>query len=174
MKSLSCPLWLSGPRDLQQHHFALPSFHFSFDKVDETIIFVIGQSSRNVRVGAFLQVDSLGWGSKPVVKHAQECSPPLSLSLVCDYELPKMDWVSRWTVWVLYHCGKKSFQEKGKLLTEQSLEFCGLFSGELLIFVFCTCLGCVLAHTIFLHLSVGNHTCIFLHYKRYLMCIYHN
>lgn len=80
MKSLSCPLWLSGPCDLQQHHFALPSFHFSFDKVDETIIFVIGQSSRNVRVGAFLQVDSLGWGSKPVVKHAQECSPPLSLS----------------------------------------------------------------------------------------------
>ncbi|MXQ84175.1 hypothetical protein E5288_WYG014204 [Bos mutus] len=41
-----------------------------FDKVDGTIIFVIGQSSRNVIVGRFLRVEGLGWGSKPMVNCA--------------------------------------------------------------------------------------------------------
>lgn len=89
-------------------------------------------------------------------------SPPslaLSRSL-CDYELLEMDCVSQWTVWALYHCDKKSFQEKGKLLADQSLESWGVFSREPLMFVFSTRLGRVLPQAV-LHSPVGNCTCVF-------------
>lgn len=87
--------------------FCFALFSFQLDKVDETIIFVIGQCSRNVIVEDFcrwraLAMDQNQW--RNVLRNCFSASlPPPPF----DYELVKMDCISQQALQVLYHCGKK-------------------------------------------------------------------
>lgn len=86
--------------------FCFALFSFQLDKVDETIIFVIGQSSRNVMVEDFCR-----WRDSATVKGMEKYTEefwgsPLLFPL-SDCGLLKMDRGSQQALQALYHCGKK-------------------------------------------------------------------